>query len=62
MQKEVKNNDVYWSKDEQKTRGYGYVIDDTHVGLIRCPECGRENYMMNVTSGQCTWCPFNANG
>lgn len=29
--------------------------------LIRCPECKRENYAMNVSSGICAWCGFDGN-
>jgi len=29
--------------------------------LIRCPECQQENYVLNVMSGCCTWCDYNAN-
>ncbi len=29
--------------------------------LVRCPECHRENYALNVLSGVCTWCGFNIN-
>lgn len=29
--------------------------------LIRCPECGLENYAPNVASGVCTWCGFDSN-
>lgn len=45
--------------------GEGYVIEDEEngtLGLERCPECKKENYALNVFSGICTWCGFNANG
>lgn len=29
--------------------------------LVRCPKCGRENYALNVASGICTWCGYDAN-
>lgn len=29
--------------------------------LERCPKCGMENYALNVASGICTWCGFDAN-
>lgn len=29
--------------------------------LVRCPECGRENYAMSVSSGICAWCGYDAN-
>jgi len=40
-------------------KGDGYIGKDKKIGLIRCPMCGRENYAMCVTSGQCAWCEFN---
>lgn len=58
--KELKNNDVCWEVDG-KDRGFGYKTGKGTYGLIRCPECRKENYAMNVSSGLCTWCPFNAN-
>lgn len=46
-------------------KGFGYKprkeYGDRTIALQRCPMCGRENYAMNVSSGQCSWCPFNAN-
>lgn len=42
--------------------GFGYIgKTDKKIGLIRCPLCHKENYAPSVTSGQCTWCGFNAN-
>ena len=35
-------------------------IEDGDVYLIRCTKCGRENYAVNVASGICTWCGYNA--
>ena len=34
---------------------------DGHLGLERCPECGRENWAMAVVSGECCWCGFDVN-
>ena len=31
------------------------------IAMIRGPSCGRENYCMNVLSGICTWCGYDAN-
>ncbi len=31
------------------------------IALERCPKCGRENYIMNVLLGICTWCGYDAN-
>jgi ribosomal protein L37E len=32
-----------------------------NVYLVRCPECGRDNYTINIASGMCTWCGFDGN-
>lgn len=58
---EVHEKDVYWKRGKV-TMGAGFLLDDQPgIALIRCPECGRENYAMNVLSGICTWCGWNAN-
>lgn len=45
-----------------KLIGFGFIIKKTkEIGLIRCPECGKENYGPNVTTGICSFCGFNAN-
>lgn len=45
-----------------KYEGFGYRSkEDGGIGLIRCPDCGRENYAMSVASGVCCWCGFKAN-
>ena len=31
------------------------------VYLVRCPKCGRENWVGAVTYGVCCWCGYNAN-
>lgn len=41
--------------------GIDYYPDRDECHLIRCPKCNRENYLMNVTAGVCTWCGYNAN-
>lgn len=35
--------------------------EDIKLALVRCPECHQENYAMNVISGICTWCGYDAN-
>lgn len=47
--------------DIRTKKGYGYLKDDGTQGLIRCHDCGRENYSMSVHSGVCAWCGFDAN-
>lgn len=29
--------------------------------LVRCPKCNRENYVLNIIIGVCTWCGFDVN-
>lgn len=49
--------------EELRNKGGAGFIDskDNMLALIRCPECHKENYAMNVLSGICTWCGFDAN-
>lgn len=39
----------------------GLEIQDGELWMHRCPKCRRENYILNVTTGRCTWCGYNAN-
>ena len=39
----------------------GVFVEDGCSYLVRCPRCGRENYAVNVASGICTWCGYDAN-
>lgn len=54
---------VQWLDDQSgNLKGAGFINKDNgKVALIRCPKCNKENYAMNVMSGHCTWCPFDAN-
>ena len=45
---------------ERVNLGYVWKSDDGQLALVRCPKCSRENYIMNVLSGQCTWCGYKA--
>lgn len=50
------------SKDKYNLpRGLWWRDTTGRIALCRCPKCGRENYCMNVLSGICTWCGFDAN-
>ena len=40
---------------------YGFIDKNGNVFLQYCPKCGRENYLMNVPSGVCSWCGYNDN-
>lgn len=48
-------------KDISQGNGFGFILPNNHICMIRCFNCGRENYAMAVTSGFCSWCGFNAN-
>lgn len=49
------------SQDIRKGNGFGYMKEDGKIGMIRCFECGKENYAMSVASGICAWCGHDAN-
>lgn len=49
------------SKDIIKGKGHGYVSSDNKICMIRCFECGTENYAMAVSSGYCAFCGHDAN-
>jgi len=61
----IKTHDDHDSDDvvmHGKFKGFGYKgKKDGKIGLIRCPECGQENYSLAVAKGQCCWCGFKAN-
>ena len=40
--------------------GVEYYPKTNELLLLRCPKCGKENYVMNVLSGICTWCGYDA--
>lgn len=44
-----------------EAKGNGYIDKQDKICMIRCFECGKENYAMNVSSGFCTWCGYNPN-
>jgi len=43
-----------------KNKGEVFKSMDDKLYLIRCPECGLENYAANVSLGICTWCGYKA--
>jgi ribosomal protein L37E len=46
----------------QAGKGLGYrKLSDNTLGMLRCFECGTENYVLQVSSGICYCCGFNAN-
>jgi len=52
-------------RDKEKQELYAHVNfklkKSTRFALVRCPDCHKENYAINVLSGVCTWCGFNIN-
>lgn len=38
----------------------GLEIIEGRLYMFRCPKCDRENYVMNVMNGICTWCGYDA--
>lgn len=38
----------------------GVELDDGTLLLIRCPKCGRENWALQVMTGKCCWCGYDA--
>ena len=40
---------------------YWFIGDDGRKWLVRCPECGKENYALAVKDGVCAWCGYEAN-
>ena len=55
--KDYDSDDLTW---EGGGNGYRSKKDDK-ICILRCPECGKENYAMAVNSGQCCWCGFTVN-
>lgn len=55
-----KERDIRWLKPDGKTVGYGYLVEEHRIGLIRCPVCERENWAPAVSTGVCCWCNFQA--
>lgn len=48
-------------KNVLKGKGTGYIDHEGKTCMIRCFECGQENYAMAVASGCCAWCGYDAN-
>jgi len=49
-------------KNIYKNKGSGF-LDSTgkKIYMVRCFECGKENYAMSVSSGLCAFCGYDAN-
>ena len=48
------------NKVQKLAEGVEYYPEEELLLLIRCPQCGEENYAPNVARGICTWCGFDA--
>lgn len=63
------NSRIYQGDKIMRAQEERIEIDGKYAGfksngktyLQRCPKCDKENYAMNVSSGICTWCGFDAN-
>ncbi len=42
-------------------KGYGFIASSGNIFLVRCFECGLENWSASVALGMCAWCGFDAN-
>jgi len=40
--------------------GVEYDAETKEIMMLRCPKCGRENYVLNVMAGICAWCGYDA--
>lgn len=49
------------SQDVRQGKGFGYVDKEGKTCMIRCFECGEENYGMVVASGYCFNCSYTPN-
>lgn len=60
---EKDSDDVRFFFRGEEVRGFGYRGKDVDsiVCIIKCPDCGAENYGPAVASGRCAWCGFNPN-
>ncbi len=43
------------------TSSPNFCNEDGKAYLIRCPDCGKENYFAQVSSGLCAWCGYDLN-
>ena len=47
--------------DIKTGKGFGYKDEGGKICMQRCFECGRENWVVAVSSGQCAFCGHDAN-
>lgn len=53
--KKIDTNNIVFNK------GYGYISSSKKICMIRCFDCGKENYSPMVASGVCAYCSYNPN-
>lgn len=53
----------FYTDDGEQLNGHGFLPrdGDQTIGLVRCPVCQKENYALNVSTGTCYACGFDAN-
>lgn len=52
----------YIAGDTSKSIGYGFKSKQTGtIHIVRCPQCGRENWASGLASGRCSFCGYNPN-
>lgn len=51
-------HDVMWNDDIGTRIGYGYQTEDKVIHIMKCPECKKENYALQISQGPCCWCGF----
>lgn len=56
-------NDVWWYEvGKTEYVGHGYQSKkDGKLFIERCPMCEKENYAINIPTGTCAWCGYDAN-
>ncbi len=47
--------------DLQEGKGFGYTDDHNNICMVRCFQCGQENYSLTICTGTCAFCGFDAN-
>ena len=64
--RDTSSGDDYYFFDKKGNHiGTGFIPNkgrrEGKICLTRCPICRKQNYAMNVISGICKWCNFDAN-
>lgn len=48
-------------KNKYNSANFKLEKNEEKRALVRCPDCHKENYALNVLSGICSWCGFDIN-